>query len=89
MIRRLKVMLSEVERLERIMNSFLRFTERHQLKLQRTELRKTLGPPPSFDLPDAVDALIGRQVQQVGALARRQGCQPLVVAAVSAPYAAS
>jgi signal transduction histidine kinase len=33
-VKRLKVMVSEVERLERILQSFLRFTEHHELNLR-------------------------------------------------------
>ena len=37
-VKRLKVILSEVERLERIVDSFLRFTERHELDLKPCSL---------------------------------------------------
>jgi signal transduction histidine kinase len=52
-VRRLKVIVSEVERLERIMNSFLRFTERHELKLRPTALNALLEELVEFVGPKA------------------------------------
>ncbi len=50
-VRRLKIMAAEVERLERVVQSFLRFTERHELHLSLgslndllTELEEFIGP---------------------------------------------
>ena len=41
-VKRLEVMALEVERLERIIESFLRFTERHELNLRETSLNQCL-----------------------------------------------
>lgn len=41
-LKRLKVIVSEVERLERIMNAFLRFTERHELNLKPGSLNSLI-----------------------------------------------
>lgn len=50
-LRRLKTMISEVERLERIMNSFLRFTERHELNLRATSVNSILEDLVEFIAP--------------------------------------
>ena len=60
-VKRLKVMISEVERLERIMQSFLRFTERHELNLKPSSLNAVLE-----DLAD----FIGPQAKQKGVSVR-------------------
>lgn len=52
-VRRLKVMIAEVERLERIMNAFLRFTERHELNLRPSSLNALLEELTDFVAPKA------------------------------------
>lgn len=52
-IRRLRVMIAEVERLERIMQSFLRFTERHELALRPARLNDLLEELADFVTPKA------------------------------------
>jgi two-component system sensor histidine kinase HydH len=52
-VKRLKVMISEVDRLERIMQSFLRFTEHHTLKLEVTSLNDCLEDLVEFIQPEA------------------------------------
>ncbi len=52
-VRRLKVMIAEVERLERIMNAFLRFTERHELNLRPFGLNALLEELTDFIAPKA------------------------------------
>ena len=53
-VKRLEVMASEIDRLERIMRSFLRFTARHELNLQKTSLNSALEDLVEF---------IGRELQ--------------------------
>ncbi len=50
---RLKVMASEVERLETIVQTFLRFTERHELSLELASLNDVLGDLEKFITPEA------------------------------------
>jgi two-component system sensor histidine kinase HydH len=52
-VKRLKVILSEVERLERIVDSFLRFTERHELDLKPCSLNQLLEELADFIGPEA------------------------------------
>jgi two-component system sensor histidine kinase HydH len=52
-VKRLKVMVSEVERLERILQSFLRFTERHELNLTPASLNDMLSDLAEFVGPQA------------------------------------
>ncbi len=52
-LKRLKVMVSEVERLERILQSFLRFTERHELSLKPSSLNDVLEDLAEFIGPQA------------------------------------
>jgi signal transduction histidine kinase len=52
-VKRLKVMVSEVERLERILQSFLRFTERHELNLRPGSLNDLLEDLAEFIAPEA------------------------------------
>lgn len=52
-MRRLKVMIAEVERLERIMNAFLRFTERHELNVRPSDLNALLEELVEFVRPKA------------------------------------
>lgn len=52
-VKRLKVIVSEVERLERILQSFLRFTERHELALVPTSLNALLQELSEFIEPEA------------------------------------
>jgi signal transduction histidine kinase len=56
-LKRLKVINSEVERLERILQSFLRFTERHELNLKPASLNQMLEDLAEF---------VGPQVRQKG-----------------------
>ncbi|MBI4601097.1 MAG: two-component sensor histidine kinase [Planctomycetes bacterium] len=65
-VRRLKVMISELERLERILQSFLRFTERHELSLQPSSLNSLL---------EEVVELVGAQLAQ-GAIQLRLWLDP-------------
>ena len=52
-LKRLKVMALEVERLERILQSFLRFTERHQLNLRESSLNACLEELAEFFADEA------------------------------------
>lgn len=52
-VKRLKVMASEVERLESIIQSFLRFTEHHELNLQETSLNRLIEDLAEFITPEA------------------------------------
>ncbi len=52
-VKRLKVMASEVHRLESIIQSFLRFTERHELNLRRASLNELLEDLAEFIGPEA------------------------------------
>ena len=52
-IKRLKTIVSEVERLERILQSFLRFTARHELNLRPSSLNDTLEELVEFFGPQA------------------------------------
>jgi two-component system sensor histidine kinase HydH len=52
-VKRLKVMVAEVERLERILQSFLRFTERHELNLKPASLNDLLADLAEFIGPQA------------------------------------
>lgn len=52
-VKRLKVMTSEVERLERIIQTFLRFTERHELALEPSDLNQLLEELVDFVRPEA------------------------------------
>ena len=52
-LKRLKVINSEVERLERILQSFLRFTERHELNLKSASLNQVLEELAEFVVPQA------------------------------------
>ena len=52
-VKRLKTMVSEVGRLERILQSFLRFTERHEINLQPTSLNGILQDIAEFVGPEA------------------------------------
>ena len=52
-VRRLRVIVSEVERLERIMQSFLRFTEHHELKAKPSSLNSLLEELSEFVSPKA------------------------------------
>lgn len=52
-LKRLKVMASEVERLESIIQSFLRFTERHELNLRETSLNRLIEDLEEFIAPEA------------------------------------
>ena len=51
--RRLHVMAAEVQRVERIIETFLRFTERHELDLQVADLNRLLGDLVEFVTPEA------------------------------------
>jgi signal transduction histidine kinase len=51
--RRLNVMASEVQRVERIITTFLRFTEKHELALAETDLNRMLGDLGEFVEPEA------------------------------------
>jgi signal transduction histidine kinase len=53
-VKRLAVMASEVQRLERIIQTFLRFTERHQLALEPNSLNQLLEDLVEFVTPEAV-----------------------------------
>lgn len=53
-VRRLKVMVAEVERQERILQSFLRFTERHELSLKVASLKDLLEDLVEFFTPQCV-----------------------------------
>ncbi len=52
-VKRLKIMASEVHRLEAIIQSFLRFTERHELDLRETSLNALLEDLEEFITPEA------------------------------------
>jgi two-component system sensor histidine kinase HydH len=52
-VKRLSVMVAEVERLERILQTFLRFTEHHELALQCADLNKLLEELVDFVSPQA------------------------------------
>ncbi len=52
-VKRLKIMASEVHRLEAIIQSFLRFTERHELNLRETSLNRLLEDLEEFITPEA------------------------------------
>jgi signal transduction histidine kinase len=52
-VKRLRVMVSEVERLERIMQSFLRFTERHEIHLKHASVNDLLADLVDFVGPEA------------------------------------
>ena len=52
-VKRLKTIVSEVERLERILQSFLRFTERHELNLESASLNDVLEELVEFFGPQA------------------------------------
>jgi signal transduction histidine kinase len=52
-VKRLKVMISEVDRLERIMQAFLRFTEHHTLELEATSLNDLIEGLVEFIQPEA------------------------------------
>jgi signal transduction histidine kinase len=52
-VRRLRVMVAEIQRLERIMQTFLRFTERHELSLASSSLNSLLEDLVEFVSPDA------------------------------------
>ena len=52
-VERLKVMASEVERLETIVQTFLRFTERHELNLELSSLNDLLADLEKFITPEA------------------------------------
>ena len=56
-VKRLRVIVSEVERLERILESFIRFTERHELSLKPSSLNQLLEELAEF---------VGPQVRQKG-----------------------
>ncbi len=57
-VKRLKVIVSEVERLERILQSFLRFTERHELSLKLASLNDLFQELAEFIEPEASRASI-------------------------------
>lgn len=52
-VKRLRVIVSEVERLERILNSFLRFTERHELNLRPGSLNVLVEELSELETPKA------------------------------------
>jgi signal transduction histidine kinase len=52
-VRRLKIMAAEVQRLETIIQSFLRFTERHELNLREASLNGLLEDLEEFITPEA------------------------------------
>ena len=52
-LRRLQVMSSEVQRVERIIETFLRFTERHELSLEVKSLNEMLGDLAEFATAEA------------------------------------
>ena len=52
-VKRLRVIQSEIQRLERIIQTFLRFTERHELALQDRDLNEVLSELADFVAPDA------------------------------------
>ena len=52
-VKRLKVMVSEVERLERILQSFLRFTEHHEINLKPGSLNDLFEDLAEFIEPEA------------------------------------
>ena len=52
-VKRLRTMVSEVGRLERILQSFLRFTERHEINLQPTSLNGIVQDIAEFVGPEA------------------------------------
>jgi signal transduction histidine kinase len=60
-VRRLKVMVAEIERLERTLQSFLRFTERHELHLEPASLNEIL---------EEVVELMAPKIAQSGVQAR-------------------
>lgn len=51
--RRLRVIASEVQRVERIIQTFLRFTEKHELTLAETDFNRMLGDLAEFVEPEA------------------------------------
>jgi two-component system, NtrC family, sensor histidine kinase HydH len=53
-VKRLKVMQGELGRLQGIVESFLRFTERHELRLREGQLNDVIGELIEFIGPDAV-----------------------------------
>jgi len=57
-LKRLKVIVAEVERLERILQSFLRFTERHELNLKVSSLNEVVEDLAEFIGPEASKASI-------------------------------
>ncbi len=57
-VKRLKVIVSEVERLERILQSFLRFTERHELSLKPASLNEIIQELSELIEPEAAQANI-------------------------------
>ena len=52
-VKRLRVMVTELDRLERILQSFLRFTERHELNLRPSSLNDLLEDLVEFFAPQA------------------------------------
>ena len=52
-LRRLHVMASEVQRVERIIQTFLRFTERHELRRTNADLNRMLADLVEFVTPEA------------------------------------
>ncbi len=52
-LRRLHVIASEVQRVERIIQTFLRFTERHELGLRESDLNQMLADLVEFVAPEA------------------------------------
>ncbi len=52
-VKRLKIMASEVHRLEAIIQSFLRFTEHHELDLRETSLNELIEDLEEFITPEA------------------------------------
>lgn len=57
-LKRLRVIVAEVERLERILQSFLRFTERHELNLKLASLNDLLEELSEFIEPETSQASI-------------------------------